>query len=161
MKRNKGFTLTEMIVVIAIIAILAAILIPSVTKYINDARRSADYTEAASAYTMYNVKSADKYDGKVCVINRGSNGYLFFYDATGKIYFDLIDSTATEKNVKQSAPDTITYNGGNYNKVGPTTSTEAGYLVFYNITSEGDIPIEDTPTIEPKADYLISYQLIP
>jgi len=41
-KRNKGFTLTEMIVVIAIIAILSAVLIPGTTKYISKARLSAD-----------------------------------------------------------------------------------------------------------------------
>ncbi len=38
---KKGFTLVELIVVIAIIAILAAILIPVVTNYVSDARQAA------------------------------------------------------------------------------------------------------------------------
>ena len=45
---KKGFTLTEMIVVIAIIGILAAVLIPSVIVYVNKARLSNDQQLAAS-----------------------------------------------------------------------------------------------------------------
>ena len=50
MKRNnkKGFTLTEMIVVIAIIGILAGVLIPTIIGYVNKARLSNDQQVAAS-----------------------------------------------------------------------------------------------------------------
>ena len=50
MKKNnkKGFTLTEMIVVIAIIGILAGVLIPTITGYIKKANRSNDEQLAAS-----------------------------------------------------------------------------------------------------------------
>ena len=47
-KRNKGFTLTEMIVVIAIIGILAGVLIPTIIGYVNKARLSNDQQVAAS-----------------------------------------------------------------------------------------------------------------
>ena len=47
-KRNKGFTLTEMIVVIAIIGILAGVLIPTITGYIKRANQSNDEQLAAS-----------------------------------------------------------------------------------------------------------------
>ena len=45
---KKGFTLTEMIVVIAIIGILAAVLIPSVVIYVQRAQKSNDEQLAAS-----------------------------------------------------------------------------------------------------------------
>ena len=45
---KKGFTLTEMIVVIAIIGILAGVLIPTITGYIKKARLSNDQQIAAS-----------------------------------------------------------------------------------------------------------------
>ena len=50
MKKNnkKGFTLTEMIVVIAIIGILAGVLIPSVISYVKKAQKSNDEQLAAS-----------------------------------------------------------------------------------------------------------------
>ena len=52
MKRNnKGFTLIELLAVIVILAILVAVAIPSVTKYLNDARKGSMQNEAAELVT--------------------------------------------------------------------------------------------------------------
>ncbi len=51
-RKNKGFTLTEMIIVIAVIAILAAVLIPTFIGISNKAKLSADVQAAKNATTL-------------------------------------------------------------------------------------------------------------
>ena len=48
---NKGFTLVEMIVVLVILAILAAILVPALLGYIDEAKQKQYVLHAKSAYT--------------------------------------------------------------------------------------------------------------
>ena len=50
LKNKKAFTLTEMIVVIAIIGILAGVLIPTITSYISRAKESAASQNAMAMY---------------------------------------------------------------------------------------------------------------
>lgn len=51
MKNNKGFSLVELIIVIAIMAILAGALAPALIKYINKSRKSTDIQNADSLRT--------------------------------------------------------------------------------------------------------------
>ncbi len=45
---KKGFTLTELIVVVAILGVLAAVVTPSVVGYLSDAKKNADEANAAT-----------------------------------------------------------------------------------------------------------------
>ena len=49
-KKNKGFTLMEMLIVVAVIAILVAIAIPTFTKQIHKAKVMADWANLRSFY---------------------------------------------------------------------------------------------------------------
>ncbi len=55
MKKNtrKGFTITELVIVIAVIAILAAVLIPTFSSMIKKANDSAVLQEAKNLHTSY------------------------------------------------------------------------------------------------------------
>ncbi len=50
--RRSAFTIVEMVVVIAVIAILSAVLIPTFSGIIRNAHKSADMQEVASLYEL-------------------------------------------------------------------------------------------------------------
>ena len=53
----QGFTLVELIIIVAILGVLLVILVPAYTKYIERSRESTDLANAKSAYNelMINI----------------------------------------------------------------------------------------------------------
>lgn len=65
-KDNKGFTLVELVIVIAILAILVGLLAPQYTKYVEKSRKSADVNnmdELIKAVEVYEIDHASKTTG--------------------------------------------------------------------------------------------------
>ncbi len=58
-KNNKGFSLVELIVVIAIMIVLVAVLAPVFTKYVEQSRRATDVQNANSIAEAVLVDAAD------------------------------------------------------------------------------------------------------
>ncbi|MBS1313797.1 MAG: prepilin-type N-terminal cleavage/methylation domain-containing protein [Clostridia bacterium] len=90
MKRNKrGFTIVELVIVIAVIAILAAVLIPTFTTLVDRAKRTADLQECKSAYTQ--MLTQEEYFGSKEAAKRavfvGGNDYAYLCDDNG----DFVD----------------------------------------------------------------------
>lgn len=56
---NKGFSLVELIIVIAIMAVLVGVLAPQFVKYVEQSRRSKDVQNAANLQVAYLADIAD------------------------------------------------------------------------------------------------------
>lgn len=78
-KLKKGFTLVELVIVIAVIAILSAVLIPTFGNVIQNANDSAAMSEVSNAITQYttnqasNKQSADLPDGYIILFKSEVN----------------------------------------------------------------------------------------
>lgn len=63
MKNNKGFSLVELIVVIAIMAVLVGVLAPQFIKYVENSRRATDVSTAESLRSAILADIADRIPG--------------------------------------------------------------------------------------------------
>ena len=94
-KDNKGFTLVELVIVVAILAILVGILAPQYTKYVEKSRKAADVDnmdEIVKAVQVYAVDKGTKAGGNTAV-----DSFTITLSATGaKINNDTIETGVKE-----------------------------------------------------------------
>jgi prepilin-type N-terminal cleavage/methylation domain-containing protein len=85
-KGEKGFTLVELLVVVAILGILAAVAIPSLTGLTGKAKSNAKATELASVQTaMYAMMADQELTAVTAVASPGTNDMDAFPDAAHKL----------------------------------------------------------------------------
>ena len=61
-KDNMGFTLVELVIVVAILAILVGILAPQYTKYVEKSRKAADASNLENMVTAFKTAASDGTD---------------------------------------------------------------------------------------------------
>ena len=84
---KKGFTIVELVIVIAVIAILSAVLIPTFSGVVANAKDTAAKADAKAAYQEYLADKAD--EGDV------ADDFIYEYEA-GTIYVTIVDGVVTE-----------------------------------------------------------------
>lgn len=99
LKNKQGFTLIEMIVVVAIIAILIALIVPNVMRFIQTTNQTAADANAKTIYVAAQTYITDQY-------TKGN-------EVTGtEISIDLIKPFLTDSAVTQNADVKIEASGG-------------------------------------------------
>jgi type IV fimbrial biogenesis protein FimT len=80
MKENKGFTLMEVMIVIAIIAIITAIAIPNIFAYLPKHRLNQGAREVYSALQYARLRAVKEATNVVATFDTGADSYTVFLD---------------------------------------------------------------------------------
>ena len=144
-KKKKGFTLIELMAVIAIIAILAAVLVPTVNGYIQRAKKTAIITQVrnvVSAVETYNATagSKDQIEKK-----DNENKDVTLADIITKVGADLLEEKSINK-----LPTTTPYRvliaiNADTNSIKDISIDEDGKLIKY----DGEGTANDWPYTPP------------
>ena len=98
---NKGFSLVELIIVIAIIAILSAALAPQVMKYVNKSRKSVDDQNCKTLENIVNAAVAsEKVWNDMCLWRNGQQFrfYIRMSDDGSKLLIDGLKDNYNSSN---------------------------------------------------------------
>lgn len=140
-RNNKGFSLVELIIVIAIMAILAGILAPQFIKYIKKSRVSTDIQNAQQIATAISAEYADA--GEETTV-----GFVKINETTGAAGWktgDVADGNRALKDVLGGVPKVKAESG----KVFAYTVGTGGTVTVY-VVAENAANADDADTLYPE-----------
>ena len=148
-RTKKGFTLVELVIVIAVIAILSAILIPTFGSIIKDANETKAKADLKAAITSWLAEKANDETVDIDQVNSaffaqsetlGSSTKAAYVYVNGEIFkLDTIPESV------DSGPESVTYGkeGGKttitYNNLDTGTLVASGWYMFpYTVSPAGE-----------------------
>lgn len=136
-KMKKAFTITELVIVIAVIAILAAVLIPTFTTVVNNANESAAMQETKSEWTSCSAEI-------VTTVNASDMNYLIIHEGyafvvlKGNLEVDPVQKDVTAKPDEVSI-ESVQYTVGaqiyGFNEDGKTVTDNGATPTAYKFSS--------------------------
>lgn len=128
---NKGFSLVELIVVIAIMAVLVGVLAPTLIKNVEKSRESTDMQNLDSLRgSVVTALSTEK------VASETGTGYTFTYDATGKLSTEC--KTAMKAELEEALPKGVVMKS-TAGKSGTVTVTINNGSVSVSVIKDGSV----------------------
>ena len=145
---KKGFTIVELVIVIAVIAILAAVLIPTFSSVVDKANASAAFQEAKNEYTLYVSENAQELTG--------DEDFIIVVD--NKYYVLVTDGQLADAAVKGTKP--TGYGDDDASKYYAKTADNAinANKTYYTVT-EGVYSSVASPAVDDIDDYFEQFDL--
>ena len=126
-KSNKGFTLVELIIVIAIIAVLSVVIAPQYIKYVEKSRLSVDDSVAAEVLHNVEVLAVD-----AAVYDKIANNDTVSFTDGGKV--TCTDCTELQTELQKVFPDNIVMKS--------KTRDGKTYTVTITVAADGGLTFE-------------------
>ena len=136
-KDNKGFTLVELVIAVAILAILVGILAPQYTKYVEKSRKSADASNLEEMVKAVQVHEADTDNTTLATGD---------YTITMTTSAVTITGTGLDNVLKEYVPDYAS------KKLKSQRWGTAGIKATINIDSAGKLTVKYSP--DALSDYI-------
>lgn len=133
-KDNKGFSLIELIIVIAIMAVLVVVLAPQFTKYLERSRKSTDVQNVAEIITALQVYAADPMATEKFTIN-GATIEITTTEA------DVVD--ACKGDDEKAAEAALTDAGIKTVSLSSSTWASGGVKIEVKLDANGTVVVED------------------
>lgn len=130
-KKKKGFTLIELMAVIAIIAILAAVLVPTVNGYITRAKKTAIITQVRNVVSAIETFNATA-DGEQQILEGDAIGKdPTLADIRSKVGADLLETKSINKLPTTTPLRVMTAINNDTNSIKDITINNDGVLTSY------------------------------